>query len=1668
MRRTLYLFFLLIATATLSNFGQTNIKLIDKGNFEEGRLPSGWRAIANTANTGWSVIKESGSYAVQFFPETRNGEYAVYCAGNGYLGDPYGMPPSSHPVYPDNLQTILFTPEYNIHDYLENYYACNLSFSYLIRTMGADDVFNVYVGYSSGDFVQIFGPENSPTDNFLEQNWEPVNIDIVPFIRYGDPFSIWFEFKAEENYSNSEGVYIDNVNLTCTGKLRPPANLTASEGIVGSVELSWDKSPGANYYRVYRNTTSGSSGASAVSNWISTRNFSDNQVTPNTTYYYWIKAATSSSGDNASDFSNMASGSSTEMNYNIGVTAPSFTSNWTKGGSYTILWNDNVEENVKIELFNNSTFISTITSSTTSDGSYDWTVPTTLAAGTSYRIKITSTTNSSISSFSDLFTISDQKAIEIWWPLGATTWIKGESYDIFWEDNLTENVKIELYNTAGFYRLLSSSTSSSGLFGWTVPTNIASASDYRVKITSTVSSSIYAYSEQFSIIDDPYIIVNNPTTSSSWKVGEQYSILWNDNIAENVMIQIWNDSDHPVSLITSSTASVGSYAWTVPKGFRPDGNYRIRVTSTKDSNVYGFSEKFTIYNPSYITISEPNENTVWRMGDEVDILWEDNSDDPVRIRLYMQGEGVVSTISNSTSANGIYKWTIPTTLTQSEDYLIEIVSTTSLFVWDFSEPFAILVPAVINITAPNASTVWTMGERYVIQWNDNIDENIRIELCDEHDNPVTTISSSAPGNGLFYWTIPKTLPAGNNYRIRISGTETTSAVGYSAPFTLLEAPYINVLAPEASTSWKLGAPCEIRWESNVGSDVDSYVDIYLYRESLPFDVTAWVSAPNTGSFNWTIPGDIEPAGDYYILIGTNPTPEKTVYGSSEIFSIVLDQTITINSPDETTHWISDQSRQRTVRWSSNGVGFVRLDLYEDDQPVYQITEHTDNNGEFSWYGKLPDLEGRNFRVKVTSIWDDEIFGFSEYFIITAQYPLLVTSPAEDIEWSAGVDYMIEWTDRISDYVEIDLIIPGLLVVNIGTSVPNTGSYLWTVPKTLVSSEYYWIRITSSHNETINDSNQFTIINPPSLSVEKYIIIEGDGTIADFDTLVEPGEFHDIYIYLTNNSPEPISNVCGRLKSDHPDIRIFSELACINSGRNFTIDPYETVYYGAHDFHIYPGFEEEEAVFRLELSGSGYKWTDTIIVPVEIHNPCAEITEIDLLSPEKTYIYESDGIGAWNTEEGNGTCHDYYHPGEEKIYRFTAPASGLYSIIAVNTGNYDYVNYSWKAGGCDKDGWQCLSLIITPGEYGPVELTEGEEYHLLLDYWVLSPKGTHEFYLTLPIMEYTIMSINDNIEGAGNGNGIPESGETFEISVRLKNNGNTDLQNVSAILTTTDPDVTILESEVVYNTLEVASEANGNRGFKILLSGDFETRQIPFRLQISTERFGKSFEFDLPAEGKTRPCDEPISITGFGPATSYTYIGGADGIWGTSACGFSTPGKEQVYYFDAPEQGAYYINVTQADEYVSYSWKEGSCASEGWTCIAGINEPGVYGPIDCKMGERYYLLLDIENNKNCEHEFYITQGKGNTGSALRTTGPPVFSVLPTVNDGKFHIVSTGNGGEVYTFRLTDNMGRTVYSKEFNSKTLPAYHIVSELKDGIYIYSIIRGQETVQTGKMVILQ
>ncbi len=105
------------------------------------------------------------------------------------------------------------------------------------------------------------------------------------------------------SYSGMSHQAVTVVKIQGTGTLTPPTNLNASDGTYNNrILITWSPVTGATHYRLARAASASGIGI-IYGSWQGGTSYSDYGANPGVGYYYWVQAATSSSGANASAFS---------------------------------------------------------------------------------------------------------------------------------------------------------------------------------------------------------------------------------------------------------------------------------------------------------------------------------------------------------------------------------------------------------------------------------------------------------------------------------------------------------------------------------------------------------------------------------------------------------------------------------------------------------------------------------------------------------------------------------------------------------------------------------------------------------------------------------------------------------------------------------------------------------------------------------------------------------------------------------------------------------------------------------------------------------------------------------------------------------------------------------------------------------------------------------------------------------------------------------------------------------------------------------------------------------------------------------------------------------------------------------------------------------------------
>jgi len=122
---------------------------------------------------------------------------------------------------------------------------------------------------------------------------------------------------------------------------------------------------------------------------------------------------------------------------------------------------------------------------------------------------------------------------------------------------------------------------------YTLPT-LQAATTYYWRVNVTNYGGLGDWSTNSFTAAPPAVQVTSPNGGEAWALGQTNFIQWNDNISENVAIDLYKGATL-ITHLTSSTASIGAYAWIISATNVPGTNYSIRVSSATNSLVYGTS-----------------------------------------------------------------------------------------------------------------------------------------------------------------------------------------------------------------------------------------------------------------------------------------------------------------------------------------------------------------------------------------------------------------------------------------------------------------------------------------------------------------------------------------------------------------------------------------------------------------------------------------------------------------------------------------------------------------------------------------------------------------------------------------------------------------------------------------------------------------------------------------------------------------------------------------------------------------------------------------------------------------------------------------------------------------------------------------------------------------------
>lgn len=243
----------------------------------------------------------------------------------------------------------------------------------------------------------------------------------------------------------------------------------------------------------------------------------------------------------------------------------------------------------------------------------------------------------------DYVTVNSSYAINIIIPSGGEEWTIGQTYQIQWDDNISENVKIQLKRNGSIVHTIANSAPSSGSYNWEIPNSLTAGNNYRVNIQSVNNSNIYDESAgDFSLVEQGNISVNNPNSSTIWFKGQNAVIEWGTGeLGGTVKIELFKNNMQ-VETITNGTANNGFYSgYTVSTSLAEDDDYQVKITLIDNQQKFDFSDFFKIQEATQNQPPDKPSNPNPGNGQEVEessitLSWDctDPDEDPLTFDVY--------------------------------------------------------------------------------------------------------------------------------------------------------------------------------------------------------------------------------------------------------------------------------------------------------------------------------------------------------------------------------------------------------------------------------------------------------------------------------------------------------------------------------------------------------------------------------------------------------------------------------------------------------------------------------------------------------------------------------------------------------------------------------------------------------------------------------------------------------------------------------------------------------------------------------------------------------------------------------------------------------------------------------------------------------------------------
>ncbi len=652
-------------------------------------------------------------------------------------------------------------------------------------------------------------------------------------------------------------------------------------------------------------------------------------------------------------------------------------------------------------------------------------------------------------------------------------------------------------------------------------------STYQIRVTNRFDPRFFVMSNTFLIqgtgTNDLFEPDNTPLSASILTLNSQqdHSLIYNDT--DWVKIAVETGLTYALSIGNSGYAHMelynhsGTMDTIKDSGSLPRLIFTAQTTDTltaritphnSSSTTFGmYSLIFQEYTPSNaVAISSPAEGTTWPIQLSRDIKWNVLYDfDYATIELYNNGS-LLDTITDLTSNDGLYNWTISKWYESGDNYQVRISDTNSDTLFALSAPFAIqgvqkdqYEP---NPTFITASTVEQFDTLQTLSLSQNDTDWIAIPTMPDNYYSITIDSDQAfnitsklyktdttellDSSLTYYSSVQYNYKSNDTEMLYVMITSMDKRRGGSYSFTVTQSTredLIQISSPTLNSNHLIGENLNINWHS---SSINDNIRIVLQNTQIPVDTIITVQSRET-SLIYTLPLGLETGDAYKIRIES--TVDSTLYAESAIFSVtgILNDDLESNDTELNATAIATFPFEDSLMIVANGSDFFSVQMKEKHVYTVQVSSPTNLSLDLHQSTSADSAIHTNYyqeqlSFKVNAIVDEPlIFNISNqsnyllgglYTISITESPIeevfSFTSPTNSSIFADSSQYEINWKAGLTiDRITLDLYNDTNLVSSIRSGITNTGSTSWFVPEGLATSSQYRVKISDYSNPKLS-------------------------------------------------------------------------------------------------------------------------------------------------------------------------------------------------------------------------------------------------------------------------------------------------------------------------------------------------------------------------------------------------------------------------------------------------------------------------------------------------------------------------------------------------------------------------------------------------------------------------